>query len=120
MIRIWTKDADKARNKEPVEDANGNAGGDFIPGKKAQPEGGSGGEDKGYEFLANKLFTGTEENGEIKPVDLFIEGIGKGTTSGLIKVEFSPKGDTTWMPDEVKVTTVKIDADVDSNNNDGN
>jgi len=40
---------------------------------------------------------------------LYIEGIGKGTTSGLIKVEFSPKGDSTWMPDEVKVTVLKVE-----------
>ena len=54
MIRIWTKDADKARKK-----ANVDAEGDFIPGKKAQPEGTPGKKDEGYDFLANKLFDPT-------------------------------------------------------------
>jgi len=103
MIRIWTKDAWEKRNPKSV-DGDGKNKGDFIPGKKVQPQGGSGGEDEGYEFLANKLFDST---GEMKKT-LYIEGIGKGTTSGLIKVEFSPKGDNTWMPDEVKVTTLKL------------
>ncbi|MCX6984878.1 MAG: hypothetical protein NT118_09040, partial [Lentisphaerae bacterium] len=111
MIRIWTKDADKARKK-----ANVDAGGDFIPGKKAQSEDGSSGEDNGYEFPARKLFDSTKDMEKT----LYIEGIGKGTTSGIIKVEFSPKGDSTWTPDEVKVTVVGIDADVDSDNTAGN
>ena len=94
MIRIWTKDADKARKKGTV-DGKDDDKGDFIPGKKAQSQGGPSGEDNGYEFPANKLFTEIVDN-KVKPtVDLFIEGIGKVTTSGLIKVEFSPTGATT-------------------------
>ena len=96
MIRIWTKDASEIRNPKFVD-----AKGDFIPGKNKEGDG-------GYEFPAKKLFDPT---GKMEKT-LYIEGIGKGTTNGLIKVEFSPKGDTTWMPDEVKVTVVKVDLDI--------
>ena len=89
MIRIWTKDADKARNKDIF--ANG---GDFIPG-----------DDR--EFYADRLFK-DKDGKRVTEIPLYIEGIGKGTTSGLIEVKFSPKGDTTWMPDEVKVTVPKL------------
>ena len=100
MIRIWTKDAWEKRNPKSM-DGDGKNKGDFIPGKNKEGDG-------GYEFRANKLFDPT---GKMEKT-LYIEGIGKGTTSGLIKVEFSPKGDKTWMPDEVKVTVVKVDLDI--------
>ena len=100
MIRIWTKDADKPRNKDTFANA-----GDFLPGDN-------------QEFYADNLFK-NEKGERITEIPLYIEGIGSKTTSGLIKVEFSPKGDATWMPDEVKVTVVGIDLDVDSDN-DGN
>ena len=110
MIRIWTRDAYVERKAIPIANADDLKKGYWVPGSTS-----------GIEFPADNLFR-DEDGKRLTEITLYIEGIGQGTTSGLIKVEFSPTGDTNpeggtiWMPDEVKVTTVKIDADVDSDN----
>ncbi|MCX7933779.1 MAG: hypothetical protein N3A66_00795, partial [Planctomycetota bacterium] len=90
MLRIWTRDGGEMRNPLPV-----SQGGDWV---------------KDEEFLAAKLFKGRTV------VTLYLEGIQQGVHEGLIEVEFSPLGDEPWLPDEVKVTVVHLDLDVDSDN----
>ena len=100
MIRIWTKDADKQRDPKTFD-----LGGDYIPGKDE-------------ELYADNLFR-NEQGERTTEKTIYIEGIGQGTTSGLIEVKFSPRDNAPWMPDEVRVTVVHIDTDVDSNNDEG-
>ncbi len=101
-LRIWTKDGAQARNPASVGAATP---GDYVPNGT---------------YDASKLGLA----GDTYEVTLYIEGISPSASLGnsRILVEVDPDGGGPWgfvLVDAVRVTSIKVDVDVDSDNEDG-
>jgi hypothetical protein len=92
-LRLWTVDSTTERNTNSVAE-----GGHWIP--------------------PNVPLTYAQVFGSpaVQVVDLHIEGVNPCTAAdGLIRAEFAPLGGL-YLPDEVHVTILKVDLDIDTNN----